>query len=761
MLQRLNITFLFSTIFLFISEVILAQAGSYYNAINPNSASFITDLKNRIRNPYTHISYDQFDETNIANFASIDNGNGTRSVFCVYSNYEYTYSGTFSWLPLSREHTYCFSWQPGNPSTSLDEYSDQFHLFPTEQDHANGIRANHPLGNVVNVISTFLEGKFGTDVNGNFVYEPRDQHKGDAARALLYMAVRYDGINGYDWSFNWLNNVRLPSLGEAPQNVSTLLEWHKQDPPDKWEVNRNNYVQSVQLNRNPFVDHPEYVNYINFNDLTKLSPTFAAEPENYITNFTAIDTASVIKFSWTDAIAGSQVPSGYLLMIYNRDTYFIPIDGETYINDTDISDGEAVINILHSDPDNYQLSGFSANTTYYAAIFSYNGSGSSTNYKINGIFPSASISTTSGGGGGTSNDLFISEYIEGTSNNKAIEIYNGTTSPIDLGPNGYRLEIYFNGSSSAGTTINLTGTIASEDVFVLANSAADTTILNRADQISSSSFYNGDDAVVLKKGNTILDVIGQVGFDPGSEWGTGLVSTADNTLRRKVTITQGDTNPSDVFNPAAEWDGFATDTFDDLGQYEGILPVELTSFSAAVIGKDVKLSWNTATEINNYGFEIERSVISNGVRNLNWEKIGFVNGNGNSNSPKSYSFVDDKVNAGKYSYRLKQIDNDGQYEYSKTIEVDVNGVKEYKLTQNYPNPFNPATTIQYILPQAGMVKLTLYNILGQEIRTLVNEMKEAGTHTINIDASDLNSGMYIYKIESGSFVQKRKMMLVK
>jgi hypothetical protein len=398
---------------------------------------------------------------------------------------------------LSREHTYCFSWQPGNPSTSLDEYSDQFHLFPTEQDHANGIRANHPLGNVVNVISTFLEGKFGTDVNGNFVYEPRDQHKGDAARALLYMAVRYDGINGYDWSFNWLNNVRLPSLGEAPQNVSTLLEWHKQDPPDKWEVNRNNYVQSVQLNRNPFVDHPEYVNYINFNDLTKLSPTFAAEPENYITNFTAIDTASVIKFSWTDAIAGSQVPSGYLLMIYNRDTYFIPIDGETYINDTDISDGEAVINILHSDPDNYQLSGFSANTTYYAAIFSYNGSGSSTNYKINGIFPSASISTTSGGGGGTSNDLFISEYIEGTSNNKAIEIYNGTTSPIDLGPNGYRLEIYFNGSSSAGTTINLTGTIASEDVFVLANSAADTTILNRADQISSSSFYNGDDAVVL------------------------------------------------------------------------------------------------------------------------------------------------------------------------------------------------------------------------------------------------------------------------
>jgi hypothetical protein len=144
-----------------------------------------------------------------------------------------------------------------------------------------------------------------------------------------------------------------------------------------------------------------------------------------------------------------------------------------------------------------------------------------------------------------------------------------------------------------------------------------------------------------------------------------------------------------------------------------------------------------------------------------WEKLGFVNGHGNSNSPKDYSFVDDEVSAGKYSYRLKQIDNDGRFEYSKTIEVDMNGVKKYELTQNYPNPFNPTTAISYVLPQAGMVRLTLYNILGQKIRTLVNEVKEAGTHTFNFDASDLNSGMYIYKIESGSFTQTRKMTLVK
>ena len=357
-------------------------------------------------------------------------------------------------------------------------------------------------------------------------------------------------------------------------------------------------------------------------------------------------------------------------------------------------------------------------------------------------------------------DIFISEYVEGTSNNKALEFYNGTANPINLSTGNYTVEMYFNGSASVGTTVNLTGVINDDDVYVVAYYLASSTILSIADQTSTASWFNGDDAIVLKKNGVIIDVIGQVGFDPGAEWGTGLTSTMDNTLRRNAGTQAGDTNPSDAFDPSIGWTGYATDTFDGLGIPEP-LPVELTSFSAAVIGKDVKLSWNTATEINNFGFEIERSVISNGVRNLNWEKIGFVNGNGNSNSPKSYSFVDDKVTAGKYSYRLKQIDNDGQYEYSKTIEVDVNGVKEYKLTQNYPNPFNPTTTIQYILPQAGMVKLTLYNILGQEIRTLVNEMKEAGTHTINIDASDLNSGMYIYKIESGSFVQTRKMTLVK
>ena len=190
------------------------------------------------------------------------------------------------------------------------------------------------------------------------------------------------------------------------------------------------------------------------------------------------------------------------------------------------------------------------------------------------------------------------------------------------------------------------------------------------------------------------------------------------------------------------------------------LPVELISFTVNVSDNKVYLNWQTATEVNNYGFEIERNKKLD-VKSEVWEILGFVNGNGNSNSSKHYSFIDDKVSAGKYAYRLKQIDNDGHFEYSKNIEVSFMKPNEFKLEQNYPNPFNPSTTIRFNLPDASAVKIILYNILGQELRILVNEFKESGVNSINFDASDLKSGIYIYKIEAGNFVQTRKMTLLK
>ena len=167
-------------------------------------------------------------------------------------------------------------------------------------------------------------------------------------------------------------------------------------------------------------------------------------------------------------------------------------------------------------------------------------------------------------------DLFFSEYVEGSSNNKALEIYNDTGAAVDLADAGYVVQTYFNGSTTAGSTTNLTGTVANGDVFVLAQNSANATILAQADQTTSASWFNGDDAIVLRKGGasgTIIDAIGQIGFDPGTEWGSGLTSTADNTLRRNSNVTAGDSNPNDVFDPSSQWEGFATDTFNGLGNY--------------------------------------------------------------------------------------------------------------------------------------------------------------------------------------------------
>jgi hypothetical protein len=187
------------------------------------------------------------------------------------------------------------------------------------------------------------------------------------------------------------------------------------------------------------------------------------------------------------------------------------------------------------------------------------------------------------------------------------------------------------------------------------------------------------------------------------------------------------------------------------------VPVELTSFSASVTKGAVNLSWKTATEVNNMGFNVERS-----ANKSDWTKIAFVQGNQTSTSTIVYSYVDKSVsNAGKYYYRLKQIDNNGSFKYSSIVEADVNSPSVFSLNQNYPNPFNPSTIISYSLPQASNVKLIVYNAIGQPVRVLENGFKNSGTYNVTFNASELSSGIYFCKIEAGQFSQIRKMMLLK
>ena len=187
-----------------------------------------------------------------------------------------------------------------------------------------------------------------------------------------------------------------------------------------------------------------------------------------------------------------------------------------------------------------------------------------------------------------------------------------------------------------------------------------------------------------------------------------------------------------------------------------IVPVELTSFSATTQKNGVLLNWSTASEINNSGFDVEKK-----QENTGWNKVAFVNGNGTTTSEKTYSYFDENVTSGKYSYRLKQIDFDGSFEYSQIIEVNFETPVYFELSQNYPNPFNPNTTISYSLPQTGFISLKVYNALGQEVSILVNGIKEAGNYKIDFNAINLNSGIYFYKLEAGNFNEVKKMTLIK
>jgi subtilisin family serine protease len=192
-----------------------------------------------------------------------------------------------------------------------------------------------------------------------------------------------------------------------------------------------------------------------------------------------------------------------------------------------------------------------------------------------------------------------------------------------------------------------------------------------------------------------------------------------------------------------------------------MIPVELSSFSAAANENSVTLNWSTVTETNNSGFSVERKT----PLDERWIEVGFVPGFGSTTERKSYSFTDANLSMASYSYRLKQIDFDGTVEYSNEVFAEVGAPKNFALMQNFPNPFNPSTTIEFSIPQASNVSIQVYNIIGELVGSLVNQTLEAGYHRFNFDAGSLPSGTYVYQLkatgQSGTFVDTKKMLLMK
>jgi len=189
---------------------------------------------------------------------------------------------------------------------------------------------------------------------------------------------------------------------------------------------------------------------------------------------------------------------------------------------------------------------------------------------------------------------------------------------------------------------------------------------------------------------------------------------------------------------------------------EYVVPVELTSFTASANGKEVTLSWTTATELNNQGFEVQRKFGSN-----DFVTIGSVKGYGTTTSPNNYTYIDKLTDAGKYFYRLKQIDYGGTFEYSNEIEVEVRIINKFTLEQNYPNPFNPSTKINWQSPVGSYQTLKVYDVLGNKVATLVDEYRPAGNHEVEFDASSLASGIYLYQLRTGEIILTKKMVLIR
>lgn len=378
------------------------------------------------------------------------------------------------------------------------------------------------------------------------------------------------------------------------------------------------------------------------------------------------------------------------------------------------------------------------------------------------------------------NDAYGAKLLSNCTINHALTLTNG-----DFDLNGYNITLGSNAAltESAGNTVKGTSgkisitknigvptnaNVGGLGAVITSTSNLGSTIVERTHSAAAGSGNQG----ILRKykiqpvTNSGLAATLRFYYDESelnsiSESNLSLFKSPDGTDNSWNT-QNGNANSTDNY---VELTGINDFSYWTLGNNASPLPVELSSFTANTVGEKVSLNWKTETEVNNYGFEIERSVSSSqssvdSQSQNTWEKIGFIQGHGNSNSQKDYSFTDENPSDGIVNYRLKQIDNDGKIVYSQEIEVEIIPL-EVALYQNFPNPFNPTTAISYQLSAVSNVMLKVYDVLGKEVATLVNEKQNAGVYKIAFDGSKYPSGVYFYRITTGDFVQTKKLLLLK
>ena len=449
----------------------------------------------------------------------------------------------------NREHVYSKSLADPNLGTT-GPGADAHNLRPCDAQR-NSSRSNRK----------FADGTGNSGITAQGYWYPGDEWKGDVARMMMYMYLRYDSQSPPTGVAIGVTNAIDPNM------INILLEWNAEDPVSALELQRNPVLEQLQGNRNPFIDNPAFATQIwggpqaedffgtgnNGNNDTQ-APSV---PNGLVSSNITQNTADLTWSASTDdtAVAGYQI-----------------LSGTTVVGNTPST--------------NFTVTNLMSGTSYSFIVKAYDAANN-----ISAASNSVSITTLNGGSGnGTATELLISEYVEGSSNNKAIEIANFTGTSINL--SGYSLQKSTNGGGTFGSTFNLTGTLANGEVYIVANSSATLAILNVSDATSGVATFNGNDAVGLFKNGTLIDLIG----NPNS----ADVFAANTTLRRKSSIKSPNTSYT-----IAEWDTFASDTFDDLDTHtiDGGNTTDTTAPSVPanlvasnISQSSVNLSWLASTD---------------------------------------------------------------------------------------------------------------------------------------------------------------------
>lgn len=550
-----------SILFLFVSQLFFGQIpAGYYNAATGTGYTLKTQLRNII--VHTGLSYDAlyttYQTSDLDNFsgAGFENDNTIYDYYSENPNgtdtYNYSNTSTNQCGNYDSERD-CFNREHIVPQSVYNEdmpmVSDAHQVPPTD-GYVNNRRSNLPHGIVSGTASWTSENgsKLGSSAisgySGN-IFEPLDAFKGDIARMYLYFAVRYE---------NTVDNYTYPMFNGTSNQVFTtpflnmLLAWHAADPVSQREINRNNAIYARQGNRNPFIDNPAYAQLI-------WNPTPDTVAPSAPTNLTGIATSNSVNLNWTPSTDNVGVVS-YQVYVNNVLT-------------TTVATNSA------------NVAGLTPSTSYTFYIIALDAANNASSLSNSFI-----IMTNAGGGTINASELFFSEYVEGSSNNKALEIANFTGATVNLSI--YTLKKQSNGAGAWGTALALTGNLNDDSTFVVVNSSIAVgcymaSIANISANVDAVTF-NGNDPVGLFKNDVLIDIIGT--FNAGSG------NFGDNqTLRRKSSITA----PNTTFDKALEWDQLAVDTCSDLNSHS-FLPLSTNS--------NLKFTFNVYPNPSNGSFTI-------------------------------------------------------------------------------------------------------------------------------------------------------------